>query len=165
MSRLRSIPRPSSRLGDNTAGGCRQREDLDQHRPSSEQPALRRSCLHRLDRASHRPDSFRADPESEFAAGRGDRGKPFRRDLDRHRLVSISEYDRANLRDRRRYLALRRQCRAASASYFTKVTRAAASSFCASCLARCASMPTAKSRASVCLIATANELGREPRGQ
>ena len=57
----------------------------------------------------------------------------------RHRFLPISEHDRANFRDRRRTAALRRERRAASASSFTKATRAGARSCCASCSARCVS--------------------------
>ena len=122
---------------------------LDQHRSSSEQSALRRSGLHRCDRAGHRPDSFRIHLRQKLPMTTGDGGESVRRDFHRHRLIPISEHNRANLRNRGRTGALRRGCRPASASCFTKVIRAAASNCCAHFSARCDSKPTDASPVSV----------------
>ena len=137
-----------SRLG--TAARARsQRQDLDQYRPPSEQSALRRSGLHRSDCARDRTDSFRIDPEPGAADG-----------SPRSRRISSSPSPptpaRSSIRTPPRALlrSAPSWCAAAwmsgaSASFFTKVIRAAASSCCANCSARCVSKRQERSPASV----------------
>ena len=85
-----------NRLGT-TLAAVASAQNLDQHRSSPEQSRLWRPGLHRSNRAGHRTDSFRTDQEPGLADRPRHRGKSFRRDLDRHRLVSISEHDRAHV--------------------------------------------------------------------
>ena len=55
-----------NRLGT-AVRAVRSRKTLDQHRSSSEQSRLRRSRLHRFERAGDRTDSFRADQDQQSA--------------------------------------------------------------------------------------------------
>ena len=90
----------------------RARGYVDQHRSSPDEPALRRSRLHRPDRARDRArfcSSFSRDRQLPIESR--DRGEPLRRDLHRHRLVPISEHHRAHVRDRRRAAEVRRERR------------------------------------------------------